>query len=242
MKRIIAILAALLLAGLPALAVGNGIYAAEIAVEGDAPAFADAVALVSDAGVTLRLTAAGGIGETLYAGGAEIAPAVNAEGAYTYTLALPDLDNPEPLEWADADGARHGFTLAVASEGLRPLLPGAAPAAESGDAWTALADGEYAAADFSYSGGTGRVTLRCDGVSVRGGAATARIVFSSPHYAYVKVDGVRYDGEHTADSSAFDLPVRLGEETRILGMTTAMSRPHEIAYALRVTPGERIGD
>lgn len=241
MKRIAALLLVALLAGLPALAAENGIYAADVCASDDAFGFTDAVVLVSDAGITLRVTAADGGGEALYAGGEAILPAVNAAGEYAYTLPLGALDAPAEFQWDGADGVRHALTLSVASDTLVPLRAGNAPDEEAGEAGAvSLEDGEYAVASFGFSGGSGRVGITCERIWVQNGAATARITFSSPHYGYVEVDGARYEGEHTGDRSSFDIPVRLGAETIVVGMTTAMSVPHEIEYALRVVPGERL--
>ena len=97
-----------------------------------------------------------------------------------------------------------------------------------------LADGTYIPDDFTFSGGTGRVTITCPEITVTGGRATATIAFSSPNYGYVKVDGVQYDGVHTEDASAFEVPAPLNREFTLVGMTTAMSQPHEIEYRLRI--------
>ena len=240
MKRLTLLLALiLLLAALPA-AAETGIYAADIEVSDDALGLTDAVVMLTDAGVTVRVTATAGDGMPLYVGGTAVQPSVNAAGEYTYTLPIEALDVPTELLWHDAAGYAHTFTLTVCSEDMTPL--GGAVEAEAETDPAALQDGSYAVADFSFSGGSGKVTITCEALRVEGGAAVARIVFSSPRYGYVKVDGVRYDGTYTEDTSAFDIPVRLGADTVILGMTTAMSQPHEIEYTLRVTPGERLTD
>ena len=98
----------------------------------------------------------------------------------------------------------------------------------------ALADGEYAPDAFSFSGGTGKVTIECSTVHIRDGVATAVIAFSSPNYTWVKVDGVEYDGLANEFSSQFEIPVRLNADTAITAQTVAMSEPHEVAYTIRV--------
>ena len=106
---------------------------------------------------------------------------------------------------------------------------------------SALPDGVYAPDDFTFSGGTGRVTIICPRVTVVNGAAVAEIAFSSPNYTRVIVDGVEYAGEHTADSSIFEVPVPLNAEFLLTGTTTAMSRPHDIDYTLRISLGAASG-
>ena len=103
----------------------------------------------------------------------------------------------------------------------------------------ALSDGTYTPTLFTVSGGTGKVTITCPEVTVSGGSAEARISFSSPHYEWVRVDGVQYDPENKEEkdrkTSEFRIPVRLDEEFGITGLTTAMSEPHEIEYTLRIS-------
>ena len=64
------------------------------------------------------------------------------------------------------------------------LLLGTASLAE-----TALPDGEYAPDGFSFSGGSGRVTITCPKLRVSGGEVLATLVFSSPNYPRLAVDG-----------------------------------------------------
>ena len=98
----------------------------------------------------------------------------------------------------------------------------------------APADGDYTPDRFSFSGGSGRVTITCPKVTVKNGKATATIVFSSPNYPYVKAGGQKIQGSHTDSTSAFEIPIELNANNRILGMTTAMSNDHEVEYTLYV--------
>lgn len=100
-------------------------------------------------------------------------------------------------------------------------------------------DGTYEPASFTAEGGTGKVQITCPEITIENGAAQARIEFSSPHYEWVKVDGVQYDPENADEedrgNSVFRIPVRLDEEMPISGLTTAMSEPHEIEYTIFVS-------
>lgn len=102
----------------------------------------------------------------------------------------------------------------------------------------ALPDGTYVPDSFSFTGGTGRVTITCPGITVSGGDVIATIVFSSTHYTVVRLDGEEYTPEYTEDSSIFELPVKLNTEFSIFATTTAMSAPHEIEYRLFIGMGE----
>lgn len=100
---------------------------------------------------------------------------------------------------------------------------------------TGLKDGVYTPDSFSWSGGTGKVSITCSKVTVTGGQAYATITFSSPHYQYVKANGnVYYPSSKTGSSTSFVIPVELNKNNTIVGMTTAMSAAHEIKYTIFV--------
>lgn len=100
---------------------------------------------------------------------------------------------------------------------------------------TGLKDGVYTPDSFSWSGGTGKVSISCSKVTVTGGQAYATLVFSSQHYQYVKANGnTYYPSEKGARSTTFVIPVALNKNNTIIGMTTAMSTPHEIQYSIFV--------
>ena len=100
---------------------------------------------------------------------------------------------------------------------------------------TGLKDGVYTPDSFSWSGGTGKVSISCSKVTVTGGQAYATITFSSPHYQYVKANGnVYYPSAKTGSSTSFVIPVELNKNNSVVGMTTAMSTAHEIKYTIFV--------
>ena len=98
---------------------------------------------------------------------------------------------------------------------------------------TALADGTYLV-DVVLEGGSGRASVDSPAtVTVSGGAATATITWSSPHYDYMIVAGTTYHPTNTEGNSTFEIPVPVFDEPYdVIGDTTAMSRPHEIDYRL----------
>ena len=100
---------------------------------------------------------------------------------------------------------------------------------------TGLKDGVYTPDSFSWSGGTGKVSISCNKVTVTGGQAYATITFSSTHFQYVKANGnVYYPSSKTGSSTSFVIPVELNKNNSIIGMTTAMSTAHEIQYSIFV--------
>lgn len=97
---------------------------------------------------------------------------------------------------------------------------------------TTLADGVYTPDKFSWSGGTGKVSISCTKITVTGGQAYATIVFSSGSYGYVKANGNTYYPTTTGSTSTFVIPVELNKNNTIIGMTTKMSTAHEISYSI----------
>lgn len=102
------------------------------------------------------------------------------------------------------------------------------------DSSTGLPDGVYTPDSFSWSGGTGRVKISCNKITVKNGQAYATIVFSSNSYAYVKANGRTYYGTVSGGSTSFTIPVALNKNNKILGMTTKMTATHEIEYNIYV--------
>ena len=102
------------------------------------------------------------------------------------------------------------------------------------DSSTGLPDGVYVPDKFSWSGGSGRVSISCNKITVSGGRAYATIVFSSDSYAYVKANGNKYTGTVSGGTTSFVIPVKLNANNTIIGMTTKMSAAHEITYSLYI--------
>ena len=184
----------------------------------------------------------------------------NTDGKYVFTIPVSALDTPIALAshslkkdvWYDR-------TITIRSESLQKLEGGENPGGdEDGDndeapaepenkpvpdlsgstsrvnSSTSLADGIYKPDKFSWSGGSGRVSISCKQVTVENGKAYATIVFSSPHYSYVKANGQKIYGSHSGGTSSFKVPVELNANNRILGMTTKMTANYEIAYTIYI--------
>lgn len=94
-------------------------------------------------------------------------------------------------------------------------------------------DGQYTV-EVRLSGGSGRASVASPAeMTVEDGQATAVVVWSSPHYDYMLVDGTKYTPVNTDGNSAFDIPISLDTDMEIIADTLAMSTPHEIEYTLR---------
>lgn len=96
-----------------------------------------------------------------------------------------------------------------------------------------LPDGSYLV-DLSMEGGSGRAAITSPAaMEVRDGRTCATITWSSPHYDYMVVAGKRYLPTNAEGNSTFDIPiVSFDEPFGVIGDTTAMSEPHEVAYQL----------
>ena len=130
---------------------------------------------------------------------------------------------------------------------------------------TSLADGTYEVKDggFSFSGGSNHVSYSCDKVIIKEGKAKAVIRVNSPNYSYFFTGTV--DAEHRTSSENTDLtdeaagvyktksdanssfatiPVSIGSEMNLSGLTTVENPPYWINYKIKVTVTEedRTGD
>ena len=95
-----------------------------------------------------------------------------------------------------------------------------------------LTDGEYMI-EVTLSGGSGRASVESPAALVIDGETiTATIVWSSPYYEYMLVDGVQYDPVQTEGNSTFEIPVVLDADMAVSASTIAMSEPHLVEYTL----------
>lgn len=100
------------------------------------------------------------------------------------------------------------------------------------DSGTTLKDGVYTPDRFTWSGGTGKVQITCNKVTIQNGQAYATLVFSSDHYQYVKANGNTYYTTKGGGAATVVIPVALNQNNKILGMTDKMSVAHEIEYTI----------
>ena len=91
---------------------------------------------------------------------------------------------------------------------------------------------------FTFSGGSGRVTISCPEIFERDGETWARLIFSSPNYPSLKAGEAVYSAVRDGEKSVFEIPVPYNEDVTVTATTTAMSRPHEIDYTIRVWVGQ----
>ena len=123
---------------------------------------------------------------------------------------------------------------------LVPVEVSAAARAEAGERKTEnpaameKEDGSYSI-EVSLSGGNGRASVSSPTwLYVRDGKAYAKLLWSSPDYDTMIVDGQTYDNETTdGSSSSFTIPITaLDEPITVTADTTALGAPLEIEYIL----------
>ena len=97
-----------------------------------------------------------------------------------------------------------------------------------------IPDGEYSI-EVSLAGGSGRASVTTPTwMNVQKGRAYARLLWSSPYYDYMILDGKKYLNETTdGGSSSFTIPITaMDAPMEIIADTTAMGDPVEIDYTL----------
>ena len=159
----------------------------------------------------------------------------NAEGAHVFTVPVEALDteiacaafSKKKQEWYDR-------TLVFRADSLPQTAYTEGTIVTCKD--LGLEDGSYTV-EVTLSGGSGKTTVESPAtMTVENQTATVVLVWSSPNYDYMVVDGEKYEPINTEGNSTFEIPV-LGFdwEMPVTADTTAMSTPHEIDYTLYFT-------
>ena len=197
---------------------------------------------VEDGEMTAILTLSGtsylylfmGTGEEASAAGEEdyIGYEEDEDGAYTYTVPVQALDAPiSCAAFSKKKEMWYDRTLVFRADTLprEAYAEGMITGTES----LGLTDGVYTIA-VTLEGGSGRASVESPAkLMIAGTEAKVSIVWGSPNYDYMKVDGVQYDQINTEGNSVFEIPVT-GFDYRmpVTADTTAMGTPHEIEYTL----------
>lgn len=87
--------------------------------------------------------------------------------------------------------------------------------------------------EVTLSGGSGRASVTSPALVVSDGKTiTATIVWSSPNYEYMLLEGTRYEPIQEEGNATFEIPVVLDAELAVSASTVAMSTPHLVDYTL----------
>ena len=149
-----------------------------------------------------------------------------SDEVYGFDIPVKALDEDFQLAILGTKGTWYDHTVSISD---------AEPAAEDAAAAAVElpADGSYTCA-VTLEGGSGRATVESPAaLTVADGIMTATIVWSSPNYDYMLVDGEKYLPVNTDGNSTFEIPVAaLDTALAVTADTVAMSTPHEIEYTL----------
>ncbi len=158
----------------------------------------------------------------------------NENGEHTFTVPVEALDmgiacsafSKKKEKWYDRVLVFRADSLPPEALGSENIVTG-----ES----LGLKDGEYTVS-VVLEGGSGKASIDSPAkltVAEGGKQITAVLVWGSPNYDYMVVDGEKYLPVNSQGNSTFEIPVK-GFDCNIpvTADTTAMSTPHEIEYTL----------
>lgn len=147
------------------------------------------------------------------------------EEVYGFDIPVPALDEEFDVALIGTKGTWYDHKVSVSN-----------PEPKEDDAKSAvdLEDGSYTA-EVTLEGGSGRASIESPAtLTVKDGKVTASIVWSSPNYDYMIVDGEKYEMMNTEGNSVFEIPVEAFDTAlEVKADTVAMSEPHEIDYTLQ---------
>lgn len=149
------------------------------------------------------------------------------EEVYGFDIPVPYLDREFDLALIGKKGKWYDHKVSVSE--ATPLEAEGKSVEE-----LKLEDGSYTV-DVVLEGGSGKATVESPAaLEIRDGKSSAVLVWSSPNYDYMLVDGEKYERTNTEGNSAFEIPV-LGFDCQmpVIADTVAMSTPHEIEYTLQ---------
>lgn len=153
------------------------------------------------------------------------------EIVYGYDIPVPYLD--EEFDVALIGSKEKWYDHKVSVSDAEPLEPEAEKTVSA-----ELENGVYMM-DVALTGGTKKASVESPArVEIRDTEMVATIVWSSPNYDYMIVNGEKYLPLNTEGNSTFEIPVSaLDEEIPVTADTVAMSTPHEIEYTLKFDSG-----
>lgn len=220
----------------------NGEYSVKVDSSSSMFKVTDCTLVVEDEQMTATLTMSGTAYTKLYMGTGEQAAGAaesdcilyeeNESGAYTFTIPIEALDQ-------GIDCAAYSKNKEMWYDRVLVLRADSLPidALEESGVTTieslALEDGTYTV-EVTLSGGSGKASVESPAtIKAESGKVTATIIFSSPNYDYMIVDGEKYEPVNTEGNSTFEIPVSAFDYNMpVAADTTAMSTPHEIEYTL----------
>lgn len=158
------------------------------------------------------------------------------EEVYGFDIPVPALDEEFDVALIGKKGKWYDHKVSVTDPQPEEEAAGAGEEA-AGEGVSVedlkLEDGSYTV-EVALEGGSGKATVETPAaLEIKDQKATAVIVWSSPNYDYMMVDGEKYEMTNTEGNSTFEIPVSgFDYPMPVIGDTVAMSTPHEIEYTL----------
>ena len=157
---------------------------------------------------------------------------------YGFDIPVPALDEEFDCALLGTKGKWYDHKVVVSDpvKGDDIHAEDAAEAETEGAVETSLEPGDYKV-ELTLEGGSGRATVESPAeLKVENGSAILTVIWSSPYYDYMIVDGEKYLPVNEEGNSTFEIPVKVfNEPFDIIGDTVAMSEPHEVEYKLTCT-------
>ena len=150
-----------------------------------------------------------------------------SEEVYGFDVPVPAIDEEFDLALIGTKGVWYDHKVSVSNP--EPVKD----ETEQSKSSDVPEDGSYTI-DLTFEGGSGKARILSPAaVTVTEGKATAALIWNSPNYDYMIVDGEKYLPVNTEGDSVFEIPVTVFDEpVTVIGDTVAMSKPHEIEYTL----------
>ena len=158
----------------------------------------------------------------------------NADGKHTFTIPVPALNDAVPCaSFSKRKEKWYNRLLCFRADSL-PLDAFADGVIVTPDSLK-LAPGEYSV-EVTLGGGSGRADLESPAtLKVGKDSCSLVLTWSSENYDYMLVKGDRYDPINTEGNSMFEIPVAFFDMPfAVVADTTAMSKPYEIDYILKL--------
>ncbi len=153
-----------------------------------------------------------------------------SEEVYAFDVPVPVLNEEYDLALIGKKQVWYDHKVKVSNP---EPYDGETESAKADDA-KADANDEGLTAEVTLTGGSGKATVTSPAkIKEEDGKIIATIEWSSPHYDYMIVDGVKYMPVNTEGNSVFEIPIPgYNEDFTVIADTVAMSKPHEIEYVL----------
>lgn len=157
------------------------------------------------------------------------------EEVNAFDVTVPYLDEEFDLALIGAKGKWYDHKVSVSNP--TPYDESAATADEATE--EPVEESQVESVEVTLEGGSGKSTVESPAMIKTGddGQKYVIIIWSSPNYDYMILDGEKYLPVNEDGNSTFELPITETDcVLEVIADTVAMSKPHEIEYTLTLKP------